>query len=152
MGKFREKIYRFMYGRYGTDDLYYFLMISFFVLMVVEMITVAILPEGLAETIVSIVFFVITWGLVIYMTFRSMSRNIYKRRKENETYLKIRRNVSRFFKMNTSTKTKSRNVDTADYIFRDCTKCGATLRLPRKAGKHKVKCPRCSHGFFVKSK
>ena len=152
MGRFREKIYRFMYGRYGTDNLYYFLMIAFFVLMVVEMITVAILPEGLAETVVSIVFFAITWGIVIYMTFRLMSRNIYKRRCENEAYLRIRRSISRFFNMNTSTRTKSRNVDNAEFIFRDCTKCGATLRLPRKSGKHGVKCPRCTHSFFVKSK
>lgn len=152
MGKFKEKIYRFMYGRYGIDKLYYFMLISLFVLMIVQMIVLAFIPEGLASAIVSIVFCVVTWSLIFFMIFRTMSRNIYKRRKENEAFIKGYRAVARFLKNNTSTKTKSHNIDSEDYIFRDCTKCGATLRLPRKVGKHQVKCPRCSHSFFVKSK
>ena len=152
MSRFREKLYRFMYGRYGTDNLYYFLFILFFVLWIAELITVAILPNGVASTVVSLVFSVVISLLIFLMIFRTMSRNIYKRRKENERYLKIRRATSRLFNGNTSKKTKSRNVDTAEFIFRDCTGCGATLRLPRKSGKHQVKCPRCSHKFYVKSK
>ena len=152
MGRFREKLYRFMYGRYGVDQLYYFLFISFFAVWVVELVTIAILPEGRASTIVSYVFSAITTLLMILMIFRVLSRNIYKRRRENEIYLKARRAISRFFNGNTSKKTKSKNVDTENFIFRDCTSCGATLRLPRKRGKHQVKCPKCSHRFFVKSK
>ena len=152
MGKFKEKIYRFMYGRYGTDELYYFLFILFFALWIFELVTVAILPNGIASQIVSTVFSILISLLIFFMIFRTMSRNIYKRRRENEVYLKARRAISRFFSGNTSKKTKSRNIDTSDFIFRDCTRCGATLRLPRKSGKHPVKCPRCSHKFFVKSK
>ena len=152
MGRFREKLYRFMYGRYGMDELYYFLFITFFVLWIVELIVVAILPKGTASTIVSLVFSIVISLLIFIMIFRTMSRNIYKRRRENERYLKIRGIVSRFFKGNTSRKTKSKNADTNEFIFRDCTVCGVTLRLPRRPGKHQVKCPRCSHRFFVKSK
>ena len=152
MGRFREKLYRFMYGRYGTDELYYFLFTLFFSLWIIELIVIAILPSGTASNIVSSVFSIVISLIIFFMLFRTMSRNIYKRRCENERYLKVRRAISRFFKRNVSKKTKSRNVDTADFIFRDCTSCGATLRLPRKSGKHQVKCPRCSHSFFVKSK
>ena len=152
MGNFREKIYRFMYGRYGTDELYYFLFFLFFLIWVVQLILVAFMPKGLASTVVSLIFNILTFLIIFFMIFRTMSRNIYKRRRENEIYLKVRRATSRFFKRNTSTKTTSRNIDTAEFIFRDCTKCGATLRLRRNPGKHKVKCPRCSHSFFVKSK
>jgi DNA-directed RNA polymerase subunit M/transcription elongation factor TFIIS len=53
---------------------------------------------------------------------------------------------------NVSRGSKSRNLDDQVHIFRDCTKCGSTLRLPRKSGKHSVKCPRCSHSFYVRSK
>ena len=152
MGNFREKIYKFMYGRYRTDELYYFLFFLFFAIWLIQLILVAVMPEGLASTIVSLVLSILTFLIIFVMIFRTMSRNIYKRRRENEIYLKSRRAVSRFLKRNTSTKTKSRNFDTAEFIFRDCTNCGATLRLRRNPGKHKVKCPRCSHSFFVKSK
>ena len=152
MGRFREKLYRFMYGRYGTDELYYFLFISFFVVWIAELITVALVSDENAGGLISLIFSLVISALIFFMIFRTLSRNIYKRRRENEVYLKARRAVSCFLSGNTSRKTKSRNFDSADFIFRDCTKCGATLRLPRKKGKHQVKCPRCSHKFYVKSK
>ncbi|MBQ4090993.1 MAG: hypothetical protein IJC64_01615 [Clostridia bacterium] len=151
MGKFREKLYRFMYGRYGTDQLYSFLMILFFILWVVELVVLAIVPEGQLQGILSIVFGALTMGIILYMTYRCMSRNIYKRRRENEAYLKASRAVKRFFSFNTSGGTKSRNRDDAQYVFRDCTRCGSVLRLPRREGRHKVSCPRCRHSFYVRS-
>ena len=139
MGKFKEKIYRFMYGRYGTDQYYNFLMVLFFVLWVFELIALAIIPEGLIQGVASVVFGTLTTLLLCYMIFRSMSRNIYKRRRENEIYLKCSRAVKRFFSFNTSNRTKSRNRDDAQYIFRDCTRCGSVLRLPRRSGKNPCK-------------
>ncbi len=152
MGKFKQKLYNFMYGRYGTDQLYSFLMIVFFVLWIAELIAVAVIPEGMGQAIAAVAFGVATFGLLFYMIFRSMSRNIYKRRRENEIYLKASMAVKRFFTFNTSGGTGSFNRDDATYIFRDCTKCGSVLRLQRRQGRHKVKCPRCSHSFYVKAK
>ena len=60
MGRFRDKLYRFMYGRYGTDELYNFLFVAFFVVWIIELITIAIMPKGLASTIVSLIFSLIT--------------------------------------------------------------------------------------------
>ncbi len=34
--------------------------------------------------------------------------------------------------------------------FRKCPNCHTMLRLPRKTGKHTVKCPCCSHKFKVR--
>lgn len=152
MSRFREKLYRFMYGRYGTDNLNNFFTVSFFVIWIAEIITMAVMPNGIAKSIASMIFGAVTILIMSLSLFRMMSRNIYKRRRENEVYLKAKRAVKRFCTFNTSTRTKSKNFDNAEYIFRDCTKCGSTLRLPRKEGKHSVKCPRCSHSFFVKSK
>jgi phage FluMu protein Com len=152
MARFKEKLYRFMYGRYGTDQLYSFLTVLFFIVWAFEIIAVMIIPEGTLQNIVSIIGGSLTMLLLIVMIFRSMSRNIYKRRRENEIYLKTSRAVKRFFGGNTSRKTKSLNRDDAQYIFRDCTKCGSVLRLPRRVGRHKTKCPRCSHSFYVKAK
>lgn len=151
-GKFREKLYRFMYGRYGTDDLYTFSLILFFILWAAELLVTSFMPEGWAQAIVSLSFSTAITALLIWSVFRVFSRNVYKRRRENQAYLKALRAVKRFFTGNTSRKSKSGNRDGADLIFRDCTKCGATLRLPRRAGRHRVKCPRCSHLFYVKSK
>lgn len=152
MGKFKEKIYRFMYGRYGTDELYNFLSYFNIFLIIAYCLTLLAVPEGLARAIVSLCFSGIILFNFIFEIFRAMSKNISKRRRENERYLKLSRNVKRFFSGNTSRGTKTLNRDDESYIFRDCTKCSSTLRLPRKVGKHKVKCPRCSHSFYVKVK
>ena len=152
MARFKEKLYRFMYGRYGTDQLYSFITVLFFIVWVCEIIAVMIIPEGTLQNVVSIVGGSLTMLLLIVMIYRTMSRNIYKRRRENEIYLKISRAVKRFLSGNISRKTKSLNRDDAQYIFRDCTKCGSVLRLPRRVGRHKTKCPRCSHSFYVKAK
>ena len=152
MARFRDKVARFMYGRYGTDQLYSFLMVLFFILWVVEIIAVLIIPEGVIQGVVYVIFGVLSTLILVTMIARSMSRNIYKRRRENERYLKMSRATKRFFSFNTSKNTKSFNRDDAQYIFRDCTKCGSVLRLPRRVGRHKTRCPRCSHSFYVKAK
>lgn len=152
MGKFKEKIYRFMYGRYGTDKLYNFTFVLTLILLVAELVVNYALPESLAASYVALGLSLAVVGLYVWMVFRSMSRNIYKRRKENERFLKAVNVLKRLVTFNTSRKTKSHNRDDAMYIFRDCTRCGSTLRLPRKKGRHKVKCPKCTHRFFVTSK
>ncbi len=152
MGRFREKMYRFMYGRYGADDLYRFLMVLFWVTWLAEIIAVTVIPEGVAKSVAEAVFAVFLVSIVVWSTYRMISKNIYKRRRENERYLMARGVARRLFCGNTSRKTRSGNRDDYAYIFRDCTKCGCTLRLPRRRGKHSVKCPRCSHSFFIRSK
>lgn len=149
MKKFREKFYRFMYGRYGNDSLSHFCMILALVLILTEVILGFIL-DGLAGAIISLSLGGLAMALYAWILFRCFSRNIYKRRKENEVYLKAFRAVKRFFGGNTVSCGSIR--DDAYYIFRNCTKCAATLRLPRRAGKNSVKCPKCGHLFYVKSK
>ncbi len=152
MGRFKEKMYRFMYGRYGTDSLYNFLCIATLILIVLEYIIMLFVPEGLPYLIVSLAFSAVIMFNLIWSVFRTMSRNTAKRRRENERYIKLKRGVLRFFSFNTSRRTKSLNRDDAVYIFRDCTSCGSVLRLPRRVGRHKVKCPKCSRSFYVRTK
>lgn len=152
MGKFKEKLYRFMYGRYGADELYNFLTYFNIILIITDLIVVAFIPEGVAKAIISLSFSILIVGIFVWEFFRMMSKNIAKRRRENERYLKIKRSVKRFFSGNTSKGTKTFNRDDAVYVFRDCTWCSSTLRLQRREGRHKVKCPRCSRSFYVKVK
>ena len=150
MNKFKEKLYRLMYGRYGIDELYKFSLAVFLVLWVAEIIAIAVIPDVGAKRVARLCFSVVITLLMVWMIFRTMSRNIYKRRRENQIYLKAFRAVKRFFSGNTASRGSIR--DDAYYIFRNCTKCGSTLRLPRRVGKNRVKCPKCGHGFYVKVK
>ncbi len=152
MGRFKEKMYRFMYGRYGTDNLYNFLCVVTLVLIVAEYVTAIFVRDGLAYVITSLLFSAVILFNLIWSVYRSMSRNIAKRRRENERYIKFKRAVLRLFTLNTSNRTKSFNRDDNFFVFRDCTKCGSVLRLQRRSGRHKVKCPRCSHMFYVRVK
>ena len=153
MGKFKQKLYRFFSGRNGVDQLYYFCLGFMIFLMVADAVLQTFLPnEWTGKLIIGLCMSLLTMAVFIWSIFRVMSRNLFKRRMENAAFLKIWRGIKRFFCGNTSKRSKSGNRDNATYIFRDCTKCGATLRLPRKVGKHRVKCPRCSHSFKVKAK
>ncbi len=153
MGKFREKMYRFAAGRNGVDQLYYFCLGLVFFLMIADAILQFVLPaEWTGTLIIGLCMSALTIAVFIWSIFRMMSRNLFKRRMENAAFLKMWRGIKRFFSANTSKKSRSLNRDDAYYIFRDCTKCGSTLRLPRKVGVNRVKCPRCSHSFKVKAK
>ena len=141
-----------MYGRYGTDNLYNFITYFTIVLILADIVVAAFVPEGMVQALISLAFMITIMLLFIWNIYRTMSRQIAKRRRENERYLKIKRAIKRFFSGNTSKSTRTFNRDDATYVFRDCIKCGSTLRLPRRVGKNKVKCPRCSHSFYVKAK
>ena len=152
MGKFQQKMYRFMYGRYGVDKLYNFCMILIVIALVLNVFVSIFVKNESVGFIISTAIMVFDVAILSWSTFRFMSRNIAKRRRENERFLKMKRGVSRALSFNTSKRSSSGNVDNYQFIFRDCTKCGATLRLPRKAGRNKVKCPKCAHRFTVYAK
>ena len=154
MNKFKEKFFRFMYGRYGVyglDDLYKFLSYSSIVLILINFILTVAIPNGTARTVVSICMSVFIFAILGYNIFRFLSKNIAARRKENELFVRFKKAIKRFFTFNTSSKTKSANRDTETLIFRDCTYCGSILRLPRRVGRNKVKCPRCAKPFYVRA-
>ena len=133
MGNFRQKLMRFMSGRYGTDQLYFGLLALYFALLITG-------------------FFVKTWiltvllWLIFILTFyRVFSRKHARRRRENEIFLKLFRPISSWFKL-----TKSRIKDRKTKRYRRCRFCKAVLRLPFKKGKHTVQCPRCDKSFQVR--
>ena len=154
MNNFKEKFIRFMYGRYGVygqDDLYKFLLYAPMVLIIVNLIISVAVPDGIPKGIISACILVLVLFMLGYSIFRFLSKNIVARRKENELYVRFKKALKRFFTFNTSSKTKSANRDTEALIFRDCTYCGSILRLPRRVGRNKVKCPRCSKPFYVRA-
>lgn len=152
MGKFGDKMYKFMYGRYGTDELYRFICVAVLVLLVMEWIlSIFIGKYVIGAMILFIITLFILW-LLIWSVVRCFSRKIEKRKKQNKAFLRMKRTFIRTLTFNVSKKTKHGPMDGGGYIYRDCTMCSKTLRLPYKAGKNAVVCPECSHRFYVKAR
>lgn len=133
MRNIREKLARFMYGRYGMDELSYALFALYFVLLIVNTITN------------SKVFVLLVWAVLVVLTFRTLSRNIYKRRLENQKFIKIWKPIK---SKGSLTMRRIKEIKTRRY--RKCPHCKSVLRLPRKTGKHTVNCPRCNKEFKLR--
>ncbi|MBE6599245.1 MAG: hypothetical protein E7638_07375 [Ruminococcaceae bacterium] len=132
MNRLRQKLTAFMYGRYGVDELYFFLLVVYFVLFVVNCF--------LTSSIIR----VILWGILLLALLRSMSKNYTKRRHENEVFLKLFRPVKA-----EAVLLKDRVKDFRTARYRKCPHCHITLKLPRKRGKHTVVCPKCRERMSV---
>lgn len=132
MRNFKEKLIRFMYGRYGTDQLYYALLILCFVFLLVNAFVRIVLLD------------IIAWAILILMIYRTFSRNIYKRQSENRKFLKIWNPIKSKFSLLTY-----RIKEIKTHRYRKCSNCKAVIRLPLRKGKHIVNCPRCHEDFNV---
>ncbi len=122
-----------MYGRYGADRLYKFLLILTCIMIVANFF------------LGSLILTVAIWVLWAYTIFRMFSRNIYARQRENNLYIGIINKIKRFFSLRWR-KWKERKT----HVFKKCPHCKSTLRLPRVKGKHGVNCPKCKEHFEVK--
>ncbi len=130
--KILDALHRFMYGRYGADQLFYALIIIFFVISVVN---------SFAHTIL---LFIAEYAVFIWAIYRYLSKNIYKRREENRKFINIWSKLKSFFSY-IRDKIRDRKI----CRYRKCKYCRAALRLPISRGKHTVKCPRCGRRFDV---
>lgn len=138
--KHLEKIYKFMYGRYGTDDLCHFLCKLCILLLIINLFIKNNILDKVELLILVLIFF------------RMFSKNIYRRSAENKVYLKIKRKILNPFKNLKNTIIKKINqIKDKNYIYKKCHKCGTILRLPlpSKYGIKKVKCPKCKRKFRV---
>lgn len=129
MNKWKDKLIRFMYGRYGGNDaLNKTLLWGYLIILLVG-----------AITNLTVLWYVGMVALVFCM-YRIFSKNIGKRQAENAAFLKFRGKLKIWFAPITDRK----------HVYRTCPNCGAKLRLPRKKGKHTVGCPKCGTDFVVK--
>ena len=132
---FRERVWQFMQGRNGVDALYNFLLI-----VCLFLIIIALFLQGIPKLIVNVAYIaLISWAL-----FRYLSKNLYKRSKENADFLRFTKNFAGFFRLQ-----RDRIRDRKTHVYRRCKNCKNVLRLPKKPGKHTVCCPCCSHRFEV---
>lgn len=133
--KLSERIYRFMQGRNGPDDLYHLISAVSMILMLINVF------------VNSLIITFIYASLFAYSIFRVLSKNVVSRRAENAKFVSFRTRIFDFFKL-----LASMWRDRKTHIYRKCPHCKKTLRLPKRKGEHTVKCPCCAERFDIKVK
>ena len=123
-----------MYGRYGTDTLGKFLLITYVVILLIH----SVLSFFIDSPFYYLFMWLVSVALAITVFYRMLSRNIAKRRKENERFCS-------FFRLR-----KNKFKDRKTHVYRKCPSCKAVLRLPKAKGNHTVLCPKCKNRFSVK--
>lgn len=133
MRRFKEKMIRFFYGRNGVDSLYQATMWVCIGLLVLNML------------LHSWILLLLEMGLLIWASFRMLSRNVYARQKENRAFLGFWKKIKGWFSL-----CRNRFRDRKTHIYRKCPQCKNTLRLPKVKGDHTVACPCCQNRFSVR--
>lgn len=136
MKNFRYKLAEFMNGRYGIDQLYKFSLKLCFVLLIVNVF--------ISSSIVSSVIYKIIWIIFIWMSYRTFSKNIYARQKENQIFISIEKKAKKKISL-----TIRRFKEIKTHRFRKCPNCKTVLRLKRRKGKLIVTCPKCNSKIKV---
>ena len=106
--------------------------------LLIVLLILIILTIFIRSFILDILKFIIL-GIVI---FRLVSKNKYQRNKENQSFLKIKKTLSKPF------SNIIRNFkDRKKYVYKKCHKCKTTLKLPlpKKIGINHAKCPNCKN-------
>lgn len=135
LNRFKYSLYRFMVGRYGNDVLGYTLLgISFFISIVSNFF-------GQYRTYITLVSYIPLW----YEIYRFLSRNIYKRQRENTQFLNL---IKPFRK---ESKRIYLNFTQKEYKHYLCPHCSQLIRVPSKRGKIEISCPHCHKTFTKKT-
>lgn len=141
----KEKLMRFMQGRYGVDQL------SKLLLWIAVILTLVSTFTG------SRIFYLIGLVLLVIVYIRMFSRNIPKHYQENEKYLQATRGIRSalqglrqhgFKSVFSDSFTGPR--DTTHRIYR-CPNCKQKIRVPKGRGRIAIRCPRCQTEFIRKT-
>ena len=136
MSKFRDALYRFMYGRNGVDALNW----ALFALELVLSVVCSFVRVRAVASVLSFLSFVLMFIVLI----RIFSRNLDQRRAENARFL-----AWWMPKANAMRGATARRADKAHKYVR-CS-CGAYCRVPRGVGKIELTCPKCGRKKVIKT-
>lgn len=133
--KFKERLQRFMYGRYGMDGLGKFMSWTSIILLLCSILF------G-----IDVLYFV-SVALLVWCYFRMFSRNVQKRYQENCVYYRYVNIGKDFFKRQKSYIKQSKT----HHIYK-CPQCKQKIRIPRGKGKVAIRCQRCGTEFVKNSR
>ena len=129
----RNALQRFMYGRYGNDQLN---------ICLIWLYVISYLLFFLTR------FFLFNWlslVLIFVVLFRMLSRNLAQRRMENAWFLRKADPVIHWFRLQRTIRRDK------EHRYFKCPNCGQQLRVPRGKGKITVTCRGCGASFQEKS-
>lgn len=124
-----------MYGRNGYDELSLVLYLVAFLFVLLSYIPY-----------VGTVFSLLALALMLWSLFRTLSKNLPKRRRELERYYKIKNAPRRRHQLR-----KNKKRDKKTHCYFKCRKCRSVLRIPRGKGDIIVTCPRCGERIEKKT-
>ncbi len=140
----KERLRKFMVGRYGADELNRFLTICGWVLLLAGFVLSSI--QRNATQILGSLMVTLSWALLIWSIFRTLSKNTQKRASENYQYFVYKNKVVSWWKQR-----KTRWQDRKVHRYFRCPQCRATVRVPKGKGKIRITCPHCKNQFVKKS-
>ena len=125
---------RMMAGRNGPDHLNRFLSVVFLILSVCSMFV--------RNPRIASAFYTLSMALFLYVMFRMLSRNIYRRQQENGADLRERYKITSWWN-----GLRDRWAQRKDYKFFKCPSCHTRLRVPKGKGKLNIVCRKCGTSF-----
>lgn len=126
MNQWKEKLQRFMYGRYGMDAYGNFIFTAVFVLIIVNVF------------VHTFVLSCMEIALIGYGYFRVLSKDHATRYRENAKFLEWKNKWSGIWKKN-------------PYHIYSCPNCKQKIRIPKGKGKIEITCPKCKTTFRKRS-
>ena len=130
----RNFLRNFMTGRYGPDHLGVAMIVVSLVLSLVRGIT-------RFEPLVYVSYIILALAV-----FRMLSRNITRRRSENDKFIRYWWPIRTKF-VRAGSNIKHRKT----HKFFKCPSCRNTLRVPKGKGRLQITCPKCGERFIKKT-
>lgn len=133
----RERLIRFMQGRYGLDLLSQVMMITGLIIIVIA----AFIRRPVIVS--NLVYFA---GIVVIILgyIRVFSKNYQRRYAENQRFMQLTARIRRLFG-----KEKYMMEQRKTYRIFTCPGCKQKIRIPKGKGKIEISCPKC-HTKFIK--
>lgn len=129
----KEKLQRFMWGRYGNDRFNQFLMMVAMLLLIISLFGADVC-------------YPLAFVIMVYVYYRMFSKKIYVRAAENQKYLKYEMKVRSAF-----LKKKNEWQQRKTHRIYKCPNCKQKIRVPKGRGKIAIRCRKCNTEFVKKS-
>ena len=132
---------RFMYGRNGVDQLNLALLWAYILLWIPQ----TVLVLALRLEILDILFDLVRLAVVVFMFYRIFSRDLSRRRSENQRFLNW------WWRRKSSFQgARARHADKT-HKYCTCKNCKTICRVPVGKGKIVITCPKCGAQIQAKT-
>ena len=136
-----DAVTRMMYGRNGVDQMWRILFGAYLAVCILRAIIVAVTKSAVLAWVLDL----LTTALAVYLLFRIFSKNLPKRREENQRFVNWCWSVK-----SRSEGARARHADKEHKYF-TCKTCGTICRVPTGKGKIIITCPKCGGQIHAKS-